>query len=352
MVCVTCYAYHTEKKLTMPTIRDVAKLAGVAPITVSRVINDSGYVKLDTRERVEAAIEQLGYVPNMLGQSLRFKQTMTLAVVITDITNPFWTTVTRGVEDVAQARGYSIILCNTDEDEDKQELYLQMLMRRRIDGILLVPASSAVAPVELVQKQKIPLVLMDRYVQGVDVDVVRSDTEEGAYLITSHLLSLGHRQIAMLAGPQSVSTSVDRVNGYCRALHDAGLSTSAEKIFLGEFTRETGYTMAQQVLEKSSNITALVAANNFIAIGAMQLFNEKNIRVPEDIAMVTVDDLPPALTINPFFTVAAQAALEMGKQATQLLLDRVSGKTNAPCQEIILPVEMIIRASSGQKISP
>jgi LacI family transcriptional regulator len=335
----------------MPTIRDVAKLAGVAPITVSRVINNSDYVKQETRARVEAAIDELGYVPNMLGQSLRFKQTMTLAVVITDITNPFWTTVTRGIEDIAQANGYSTILCNTDESEEKQEQYLQMLLRRRIDGILLVPASNKAAPIKLIKKQNVPVVLMDRQVPDVDVDVVRSDTEEGAYLITTHLLSLGHRQIVMLAGPQSVSTSVDRVNGYRRALRDAGLPESTESIFFGEFTQETGYTMAEQMLKDLSRTTALVAANNFIAIGAMQLLSEKKVRVPEDIAIVTVDDLPPALTITPFFTVATQSALEMGRQATQLLLDRVSGKTNAPCQEIILPVEMIIRASSGEKIS-
>ena len=335
----------------MPTIRDVAKLAGVAPITVSRVINNSDYVKQETRARVEAAIDELGYVPNMLGQSLRFKQTMTLAVVIADITNPFWTTVTRGIEDIAQANGYSTILCNTDESEEKQEQYLQMLLRRRIDGILLVPASNKAAPIKLIKKQNVPVVLMDRQVPDVDVDVVRSDTEEGAYLITTHLLSLGHRQIVMLAGPQSVSTSVDRVNGYRRALRDAGLPESTESIFFGEFTQETGYTMAEQMLKDLSRTTALVAANNFIAIGAMQLLSEKKVRVPEDIAIVTVDDLPPALTITPFFTVATQSALEMGRQATQLLLDRVSGKTNAPCQEIILPVEMIIRASSGEKIS-
>ncbi len=340
-------------KENMTTIRDVAKLAGVAPITVSRAINNSDYVSIGTRVRVEKAIDELGYIPNELGVSLRSKQTMTLAVVITDITNPFWTTVTRGIEDVAQANNYSTILCNTDESEDKQEQYLQMLLRRRIDGILLVPASNNPAPIKLIKKQNVPVVLMDRQVPDVDVDVVRSDTEEGAYLITTHLLSLGHQEIAMLAGPQSVSTSVDRVNGYRRALRDAGLPKSAENIFLGEFTQETGYTMAELMLVKdSSRITALVAANNFIAIGAMQLLSEKKVRVPEDVAIVTVDDLPPALTITPFFTVATQSALEMGKQATQLLLDRVSGKTDIPCQEIILPVEMIIRASSGEKLSP
>ncbi|OQY32734.1 MAG: hypothetical protein B6243_07155, partial [Anaerolineaceae bacterium 4572_5.2] len=239
----------------MSTIRDVAKLAGVAPITVSRVINDSDYVKQETRERVDAAIEELGYIPNTLGLSLRSKKTMTLAVVITDITNPFWTTVTRGIEDVAQANGYSTILCNTDESEDKQEQYLQMLLRRRIDGILLVPSSSNPDPIKLVKKQNIPIVLMDRHVPEVDVDIVRSDSEEGAYLITKHLLSLGHQQIAMLSGPKNISTSVDRVNGYRQALQDAGLPTSDEKVFWGEYNKETGYKMAEEMLAKLPDVT-------------------------------------------------------------------------------------------------
>jgi LacI family transcriptional regulator len=336
----------------MPTIRDVAKLAGVAPITVSRVINNSDYVKQETRERVDAAIEELGYIPNTLGLSLRSKQTMTLAAVITDITNPFWTTVIRGVEDIAQTNGYSIILCNTDESKDKQEQYIQMLLRRRIDGILLVPASSNPEPIKLIKKQNIPVVLMDRNVPGVDVDIVRSDSEEGAYLITEHLLALGHQRIAMLSGPQNISTSVDRVNGYSRALQDAGLSKSDECIIWGEYTQESGYKLAQQMLTEHPDITALVTANNFIAIGAMKLLYERKIRVPEDIALVTVDDIPPAFTVSPFFTVAIQEALEMGKQAAQLLLNRVSGAMDAPCQEVILPVQMTIRTSSGEKVSP
>ena len=334
----------------MSTIRDVAKLAGVAPITVSRVINNSDYVKQETRARVEAVIDELGYIPNTLGLSLRSKQTMTLAVVITDITNPFWTTVTRGIEDVAQAHGYSTILCNTDESEDKQEQYLQMLLRRRVDGILLVPTSNNADPIKLVKRQNVPIVLMDRHVLGVDIDIVHSDTEEGAYQITAYLLSLGHRQVAMLAGPQSVSTSIDRVNGYRRALRDAGLAEKSEQIFWGEFTQVSGNQMAAEMLEKYPDITALVAANNFIAIGAMQLLNEKKVRVPEDIALVTVDDIPPAFTITPFFTVATQSALEMGRQATQLLLNRITGEIDAPCQEVILPVSMIIRTSSGENI--
>ena len=335
----------------MSTIRDVAKLAEVAPITVSRVINNSDYVKQETRERVENAIAKLGYIPNTLGLSLRSKQTMTIAVVITDITNPFWTTITRGIEDIAQANGYLTILCNTDESEDKQEQYLQMLLRRRIDGILLVPASSNQAPIELVKKQNIPIVLMDRCMPEVDVDVIRSDSQKGAYMITEHLLSLGHQRIGMLSGPKNISTSVERVRGYSQAFHDAGLPENAKEIFWGKYTQESGYEMAKKMLTEYSDITALVTSNNFIAIGAMKLLNERKIRVPEDIALVTIDDIPSNFTVAPFFTSAIQSALEIGKQATELLLNRINGTIDLPCQEIILPVRMTIRASSGEKVS-
>ena len=336
----------------MPTIRDVAKHAGVAPITVSRVINDSGYVSHATRTRVEEAIETLGYVPNMLGPSLRFKQTMTLALVLTDITNPFWTTVARGVEDVAQENGYSIILCNTDESKSKQDQYLNMLLRRRIDGIILVPTNSTSAPVYAIQQQDIPVVLLDRQLPDPDlhVDSVRADSESGAYLLTEHLLSLGHRQITMLAGPGTVSTAVDRVSGYRRALVDAGLEDASPRIYWGEFTIESGRDMARQALADTPKPTALFASNNFVAVGAIQTLREEGLSVPDDMALVTVDDIPPAFTFDPFLTVATQPALEMGRQAAELLLGRVTGELETECQHIVLPTQMIIRASSGHRL--
>ena len=336
----------------MPTIRDVAKHAGVAPITVSRVINDSGYVSHATRTRVEEAIETLGYVPNMLGPSLRFKQTMTLALVLTDITNPFWTTVARGVEDVAQENGYSIILCNTDESKSKQDQYLNMLLRRRIDGIILVPTNSTSAPVYAIQQQDIPVVLLDRQLPDPDlhVDSVRADSESGAYLLTEHLLSLGHRQITMLAGPGTVSTAVDRVSGYRRALVDAGLEDASPRIYWGKFTIESGRDMARQALADTPKPTALFASNNFVAVGAIQTLREEGLSVPDDMALVTVDDIPPAFTFDPFLTVATQPALEMGRQAAELLLGRVTGELETECQHIVLPTQMIIRASSGHRL--
>jgi len=331
------------------TIRDVAKQAGVAPVTVSRVINNSGVVSPKTRQSVQTAIDELGYIPNMLGPSLRSQQTMTLAFVVTDITNPFWTTVTRGVVDVAQTSGYSTILCNTDESEDKQEQYIQMLLRRRIDGILLVPASTSPDPIKLIQKQGIPVIVLDRQVSDVDVDIVRADSEEGAYQLTLHLLSQGHKHIIMLAGPRSVSTALDRVNGFRRGFNESGLELHEAQVLWGSFTQESGYHLAKKALDMAPKPSALFAGNNFIAAGAQTALREMNYRIPEDIVMVAVDEIPPEFTIDPVLTVAKQPAREMGKQAAHLLIERIKGEGDSACKQIVLPTELIIRNFNGER---
>ncbi len=331
----------------MSTIRDVARLAGVAPITVSRVINHSGYFSAETRLHVEAAINQLGYMPNTLARSLRSRRTNTLALVLTDITNPFWTTVVRGVEDVASEAGFNLILCNTDESEAKQEQYLNMLLQKRVDGVLLVPVRCTSQPVHFIQSQNVPLVILDRHIPGVEVDSVRGDSEGGGYALVQLLLSLGHRQIAMLSGPQGVSSADDRVTGYQKAMAQAGLDHQNELVFYGEFTQQSGYKMMQSALAVKPRPTAIFAGNNFITIGSFKAVRDAGLRVPEDIALVGFDDLPVTLIIDPFFTVASQPAYEMGKQATELILARVTGQAPSECQENILPTEIIIRRSSG-----
>jgi LacI family transcriptional regulator len=332
----------------MATICDVAKRAGVAPITVSRVINNSGNVRAETRERVETAIQELGYVPNRLARSLRLKRTHTLALVVTDITNPFWTTVVRGVEDAAQGAGFNVILCNTDESEAKQGQYLDVLLEKRVDGILLVPASSSAEPVDRVQRQNLPVVVLDRRVCSAEVDVVRGDSEEGACRLVQHLLSLGHRRIAVLSGPRDVSTAEDRVSGYCRALTEAGLEVRADWVQYGRFSKESGYEMAQQVLATSPRPTGLFAGNNFIAIGALRALRDGGLSVPEDISVVAFDDLMAGMAVDPFLTVVDQPSYEMGRQAAELLLARLSGSAGDGYQEIVLPTVLTVRRSSGQ----
>ena len=331
----------------MATVRDVAKLAGVSPITVSRVINNAGYISDETRWRVEEAIRQLGYVPNTLARSLRLRQTNTLALVLTDITNPFWTTVVRGVEDAASDAGFNVILCNTDESEVEQEKYLNVLLQKRVDGVLLVPVRCTRETVQIILNQNVPLVILDRHIPGVEVDSVRCDSVGGGYDLVRLLLAKGHCKIAMLSGPQGVSSADDRVAGYHRALADAGLNLHNELVFYGEFTQASGYSMMKQALAVEPHLSAIFGGNNFITMGAFKAARDAGLCVPEDIAMVGFDDLPVELVIDPFFTVAAQPAYEMGKQATELLLAHIAGQDIPQFQEIILPTEIIVRRSSG-----
>jgi len=331
----------------MATVRDVAKLAGVSPITVSRVINNTGYISEETRRRVDEAIRQLGYVPNTLARSLRLRQTNTLALVLTDISNPFWTTVVRGVEDAASDAGFNVILCNTDESETEQDKYLSVLLQKRVDGVLLVPVRCTSTPVNFIQKQKVPLVVLDRHIPGVEVDSVRCDSEGGGYELVRLLIAKGHRKIAMLSGPRGVSSADDRVAGYQRALAEAGLKPLNELIFYGEFTQTSGYQMMKQALAVEPQLSAVFAGNNFITMGAFKASRDAGLRIPEDIALVGFDDLPIDLVIDPFFTVAAQPAYEMGKQATELLLAHIARQDIPQFQDIILPTEIIVRRSSG-----
>jgi len=328
----------------MPTIREVARRAGVSPITVSRVINNDSYVSADTRQRVEAAIAELNYIPNSLGPSLRSKRTNTLALVISNITNPFWTTVARGVEDAANKHGYHVIIGNTDDLPAKQEEYLIFLLKKQVDGFLLVPASTR--SLDTLHKQRVPFVVLDRRITDAQVDVVRGDSEGGAYALTRHLLELGHKRIAVISGPQHVSTAIDRVAGYLRALDEAGLS-ALQQVYWGIYDQPSGSELAHEALLSQPRPTAIFACNNFIAIGVMRALRTAGIRVPEDISVVAFDDLPEAITIDPFFTVAAQPAYEMGQQATALLLSRLAGSDTSEPQDIVLPIEIIVRKSSG-----
>ena len=334
----------------MPTIHDVAKRAGVGSITVSRVINNSGYISSETRERIQKAIDELGYVPNTLARSLRSRRTNTVALMVTDITNPFFTTLARGVEDTANEAGYTVIFCNTDESAAKEEKYLNVLLQKQVDGLLLVPTQRSVNSIHQILKHGTPVVVLDRRIPEVDVDSVRCDSLDGAYKLTKYLVSLGHRQIAIMSGAVGVSTADDRVAGYRKALEEDGIAISDRYILRGEFTPDSGYSMTEQAINLPLRPTALIAANNFITIGAMKALQEAEMEVPEDMALAGFDDLPPAIVTFPFFTVVSQPAYEMGTQAMQLLLKRLSAKEVVAFQEVILPTQLIVRRSSGPPV--
>lgn len=331
----------------MSTISDVAKLAGVSAMTVSRVINNSGYISRETRSRVEAAIAELAYVPNALGRQLRSKRTKMLALVLSDIMNPFFTTIARGVEDAARAQGFSVMFCNTDESETEEAQYLLMLVERQVDGVLLVPASSSGRSLRMLSSHQVPVVVLDRRIESRNVDSVRCDSEGGAHMLTEHLVRLGHRRIAVLTGRRSVSTSADRVAGYRRALLDAGLDQDDDLVRYGEYNQVDGYRMAREILAMDPRPTAIFAANNFIAFGVMRALREAGLRVPEDMSIVAFDDVPAAWVGDPFLTVVDQPAYEIGQRAAELMLSRLEGSTSGAGREVVLPSELIVRRSSG-----
>lgn len=332
----------------MSTVRDVARLAGVSSITVSRVINNSDYVSKATRERVEKAIEELNYIPNALATSFRSKRTDTVALVVTDVTNPFWTTVARGVEDVAVGQDLSVILCNTDENPEKESRYIGLLLRRQVDGILIAPATDDGERLLSIRYQGIPCVLLDRKVKQFASDVVRCDSVAGAHKLTRHLLDMGHRRIAMISGPASVSTAEDRVEGYRQALQEQGVAVDENLIRRGEFKQSSGYRLMEAIMADGLRPSAVFAATNFIAIGVMEAAMKAGLRVPEDIALVCFDDIPLASHFYPFLTIVAQPAYEIGTKAMELLLEQLSGNVRCREREVVLETELIVRESCGQ----
>lgn len=333
-------------KRRIPTIHDVAERAGVAPITVSRVVNNTGYISEDTRARVQEAIDALHYVPNTLSRSLRSKRTDTIALIVSDITNPFWTTVTRGVEDAASEHGLNVILCNSDERADKLENYVRVLLQKQTDGFLLVPTDDNIQVVQAIEKQHVPLVILDRLLKGVTADTVRGDSEQGAYGLVRYLIGLGHRHITMLSGPLNASTTAQRIAGYQRAMRESGLQ-QYENVLLGaQYRQEAGYKAALTLMQSTKDRpTALFANNNMVASGVVQALETLGLRVPRDVSVASFDDLPIGFSPRPFMTVATQAPYNIGYRAAQQLIDTLHERIKPAGRDIVLPVEIIIRDS-------
>ncbi|MFN8531392.1 MAG: LacI family DNA-binding transcriptional regulator [Anaerolineae bacterium] len=337
-----------SKKRT--TIRDVARRAQVAPITVSRVVNNSGYIRPETRMRVEAAIQELNYIPNTLAQSLRHQKTNMVALIVTDITNPFWTTVARGVEDVCNSHNVNVIICNTDEQQEKLDNYVNMLMRRQIDGLILVPTEGYNGEIlESLLTNQVPSILLDRVLPNWHHHtVVRGDSVTGAYLLTKHLIDLGHRRIMMLSGSSSVSTGLERAEGYQRALREYGITPDPALLSFGKFTLQSGYEITLEMLDHiRPRPTAIVTANNFIAIGAQKALDDRGIDIPGEISLATFDDLPVQVNPRPFLTTITQDPYGMGHQAAQRLIMLLTDTNSHPIEDVVLPFRLIIRASTA-----
>ncbi len=296
----------------------MAQRAGVSPATVSRVINDSATVGPAKREVVVAAIEELGYRPNRLASNFRRRQTEMIGVVVSDIENPHFTQMVRAVEDAAYLRGHRVLLCNTDEDPAKQRDYLAVLAAERVAGVILSPSDGRASEIEELLDHGISLVAFDRRVSDRRADSVVVRNLAGARAGTQHLLECGYTRVGFVGGPTGVQTADERLAGYQQAISEAGL---APLVANGGFRTEPARAAASILLDAGA--TALVVANNLMTIGVLQAIKERGLRIPHDVALVSIDDPPWAELTDPPLTTLAQPVRQMAEAAVGLLLERL-----------------------------
>ncbi|GGH81318.1 LacI family transcriptional regulator [Pullulanibacillus pueri] len=333
----------------MVTIYDIAKKANVSPMTVSRVINNSSNIKDTTRQKVEAIIKELGYIPNSAARSLISKRTHIISLLITDITNPFFTRVARGAEDKAKQSGYQLLLSNSDENIDKETEYINMLLSTGVDGVLYAPmGDESKKNLRTLVKSNIPFVLIDRDIQGIQSDIVLGDSYEGARRLVEHLRDQGHKNIALINGPSNTSTARERQRGYEETLRLSNLPYKKKLMWEIQYKEDTADDVIEQLLSlpKNQRPTAIFAGNNFIAVNVIKALNKKGIQVPDDMAIVCFDDFEPISGFNPFLTVAAQSAYSYGYMGAQFLIERIEGTGPKENRRIVLPPEIIVRKSS------
>ena len=331
----------------MATIRDVAERAGVSVATVSHVINGTRKVAPETAERVRRAMEELDYHPNAVARSLRTRKTQVIGVVVSDITNPFFATLVRGAEDAALEAGYSIVVCNSDETIEKENRYVQVLRRRRVDGMLLAPVGGGENPaIWKLARQGVPFVFVDRRAPGVEADAVLSDNVGGAYLATKHLIERGHERIGIVLGIRGATTSEERLAGYRRALEEAGIPLAEELVVWGGYRVEGGRRATAELLSLTPPPTAIFSTNNLMTIGVLQELFRHGVRIPGEMGVVGFDDLEWAEMANPPLTAVAQRPHEIGHRAVRLLLERLSTEEFLPPREERVSVDLRVRRSA------
>ena len=321
-----------KRECPITTIRDVAEHAGVSITTVSHILNDTRHVSDELRERVEKAMLELDYTPNALARGLRQKQTRTLGIIVPDSANPYFAEVARGVEDACFAQGYSVILCNSDSDPEKESMYINVLAEKQVDGICLVAASTETIEKHLdaAPSLQIPMVLIDREYPKTIVDTVVVENTDGAVKAVEHLLSLGHRRIGCITGMPDLLNSQKRNDGYRQAIQDAGLAVDESLVIEGDFRYEGGYEATKKLLALANPPTAVFACNDLMAIGAISAVVSEGLSVPEDISIVGFDDIHLAVFANPSLTTVVQPKHEMGVTAAEILLKRLKDSNLKP----------------------
>ncbi len=340
----------------MATIYDVSKNANVSVATVSRVLNNNPKVDIVLKKRVLESIRELGFVPNGIARSLKTKRTERIALVIPDITNPFFPEMARGVQDTLETQGYHVILTNTDDDPMREVRYLEMLTKVGVDGLIITPSLPNLSRKtpdfrrleQALKTLSVPVVGISVNAVSPTADHVRTDEELNGEKATEHLLGLGHTEVALIHGPDHSEVSQRRTHGFVRALKNHGLEPNPLFLRNGHAKREGGRTAMQELLALSQRPSAVFAINDVMALGAMGAIHDAGFTLPDDVAMVSVDNIAEAITAYPpLSTMAIPSNYEQGRVAAQLLLERIAqADPHWPGRVITLETRLIVRGST------
>ncbi len=333
-----------------PTIRDVAELAEVHPSTVSRVINGDSRISEKTKNKVLLIIKKVGYTPNAIARGLKTKRTYTLGMLIPDITNPFFAELARGVEDAANKNNFNVILCNTDDKLKKEKTYLEILREKQVDGLILGTAHIRDKSILELEKIKFPYMLVSRNVEKLNKNCIIIDDIAGGIMATEYLIKLGHHRIAHITGPLKTRSALNRLKGYQLVLKKHKIEYNDELVGEGDFRIKGGYQVMKRFLKLAKPPTAIFAANDLLALGAMQAIQKKNFHIPEKFSVIGFNDIELASFVYPSLTTIRQPILEMGNLAVKMLLNIIiDGEFNQ--KKVILQPKLVTRESCKEYIS-
>lgn len=330
----------------MVTIKDIAKAAGVSPSTVSRALNDSPLISAATKERIKRLAQELGYERNELARGLVKGSFGALGLIVPDIANPFFAEITKGVEEAARKRGFGVLLCTTQGEEAREEEYLRLLRRKRVDGLIIASVTLDDPHLRELQGSKIPFVLVSRLSRRVEAPYVVVDDKKGGRLAVEHLVDLGHEKIAFIGGPANVHSSRERMEAYKEVLKERGLPYDPGWVVFASFSQEAGREAARSLLSGGKRPTAIFAANDLIALGVMEAAEELGLRIPEDLSLVGYNNISYAALPRIQLTTVAQPTYEMGRIAVEYLLSVCSGKTKEKLR-CVLPPRLVVRKTTA-----
>ena len=327
------------------TLKDIGKEVGVSATTVSRALNNKPDISYQVKQKIKEVAERLGYSPNALARSLKAKKTSSIGVLIADIADPFFAPIVKGIENTARQMGYSIILCDTGGEYEQEKLAVQMMLEKRVDGLLITPCQTEYGDILELKRKKVPFVLLGRHFDLVETGYVITDEIKGAFSATDYLVKKGQKKILFMNRPNYISSAKERLVGYKRALHEHAILFDKSLVREDALKMEDGYRIMKQILSSGTKFTAVFAYCDFVVLGIMQALEEAKLKIPEDIAIVGYDDVAFARFLQVPLTTVHIPKYELGKEAMKLLKKKIEGEIQEP-QAVILETKLVIRKSA------